>query len=367
MSARARLLIVDDSRIFRSALADALAGADEVEVVGSVWNGAKALDFVRATPPDLVTLDVEMPGMNGLEVLREVQRFNASRPAEPAVGVLMVSAFTRRGADITIQALEAGAFDFLPKPAGANAAANLETLRQELLAKVRLFMARRGRGAGRRAPAVPQGARKPDPPSGTLRRLLPLPRPLRAVLIAVSTGGPPALAELLPDLCARISLPVFVVQHMPPDFTASLARSLNARCTHQVVEAVDGAEVQPRTVYFAPGGKHLVVRLGTRGRVLTGLNEQPPENSFRPSADVLFRSAAAVYGGDVVALVLTGMGNDGTAGLAVLRRAGALVLAQDEATSVVWGMPGSAVAAGHVDAVLPLPRLAAAVEALIAP
>jgi two-component system chemotaxis response regulator CheB len=356
MADRARVLIVDDSRIFRAALEQALAGQDGIEVAGSVWSGAKALEFVQATPPDLVTLDVEMPGLNGLEVLRAIQRLNAARPEAPPVGVIMVSAFTREGAAVTIEALEAGAFDFVTKPAGPSPEANLDALRQQLAVKVRHFL------AGRKPPAAPAGRAQPPPAAH--------PRParlVRMVLIAVSTGGPRALGTLLPDLCARVELPVLVVQHMPPPFTLSLAESLDRKCRHTVIEARDGEVVQPRTVYLAPGGKHLLLRGGAGGSALTALNEQPPENGCRPSADVLFRSAAAVVGGAAVALVLTGMGCDGSQGLGPLKRAGAHVIAQDEASSVVWGMPGSAVATGYVDEVLPLEQIPAAVAALVAP
>ena len=207
-----------------------------------------------------------------------------------------------------------------------------------------------------------------EPPAKAGRQLAPAPRrsphPARAVLIASSTGGPRALDALLPDLCRRIDLPVLIVQHMPPHFTRSLADSLTRRVGVPVVEATDGETPRPGTVYIAPGGRHLLLR-AEGGRLLTGLNDQPPENRCRPSADVLFRTAAAALGGEAVAVVLTGMDCDGTAGLRPLKRAGAYVIAQDEATSVVWGMPGSVVRAGLADEVLPLGNIAAAVQALV--
>ena len=185
------------------------------------------------------------------------------------------------------------------------------------------------------------------------------------VLIASSTGGPRALSILLPDLCRRIDLPILIVQHMAAPFTQSLAASLDRQCAHTVIEASDGDAVRPGTVYIAPGGKHLLLR-GGAGKVITALNEQPPENGCRPAADVLFRSAAAIPDAAAVAVVLTGMMNDGTRGLGPLKRTGAHAIAQDEATSVVWGMPGSAVAAGLVDEVLPLEQIAAGVQAVVA-
>jgi two-component system chemotaxis response regulator CheB len=359
MSDAARVLIVDDSRIFRAALEEALAGQEGIAVVGSVFSGEKALEFIRAAPPDLVTLDVEMPGLGGLETLQAIQRFNAGRPDDPPVGTLMVSAFTRRGADVTLRALQAGAFDFVTKPSGPTAEANLRALREQLVPRIRSFMASRRRGSPRPSPTAPRTV-----PGG--------PYPVRAVLIAASTGGPQALGTLLPELCCGLKVPVFVVQHMPavfPEFARSLADLLARQTGRPVVEARDGDEAAPGTVYVAPCDRHLLLRAGPGRDVRTALNDQPKENGFRPSADVLFRSAAAALGGEVVAVVLTGMTGgrvpDGTAGLRPLKRAGGRVIVQDEATSVVWGMPGSVVAAGLADAVLPLGEIAAAVRRLI--
>jgi two-component system chemotaxis response regulator CheB len=354
MNERLRVLVVDDSRIFRAALEQALQ-AEGAQVAGSVWSGVKAIEFLQQHPPDLVTLDVEMPGMNGLDTLRAIQHFNTSRPNVPPVGVLMVSAFTRQGADVTIQALQAGAFDFITKPSGINEEESLRTLRLQLAAKIRLFQ----QGRTKHPLAANSSATLVRVPAASSQS------PIRAVLIASSTGGPQALAMLLPDLCRRIELPIFIVQHITPGpFTRSLAESLDRQCEHRVIEARDGEAIQSRTTYVAPSGKHLVLR-GGASALVTALNEQPPENGCRPAADVLFRSAAAIPGLTAVALVLTGMMCDGTRGLGPLKRAGAHVIAQDEASSVVWGMPGSAVASGQVDEVLPLGRIAAAVEAVV--
>lgn len=348
-----KVLIVDDSRIFRSALEQALSGEQDIRVVGSVWNGTKALEFIRATPPDLVTLDVEMPGLNGLDVLNAILALNATRPEQPPVGVIMVSAHTRAGAAVTIQALEAGAFDFVTKPSGGSVEQSLQSLRQQLVIKIRQFM------SNRRRPAVKVPL--PSPPPAVPR----LSRSPRAILIASSTGGPAALKRILPPLCEQITQPILIVQHLPAGHTEFLADSLGRSCRHKVIEARDGDAVQSKTVYIAPGGRHLLVRATTPGTIVTALNEQPPENECRPAADVLFRSAAAVYGGEVIAIVLTGMMCDGTKGLGPLKRAGAYVIAQDEATSTVWGMPGNAVASGNVDAVLPLDAIPEAVANLI--
>jgi two-component system chemotaxis response regulator CheB len=345
-----KVLIVDDSRLFRSAVEEALRSATDVAVVGSVFNGEKALEAIATAPPDIVTLDVEMPGMNGLEVLKQIQTFNDSRPTFAPVKVIMVSAFTRRGAQVTISALEQGAFDFVTKPSGPSADANILTLRAELLDRIRACAGSRSRVGTTpiaRAPVLP------------IKSPIPSRRPARAIVIGASTGGPRALSTLLPALCSLVEMPILIVQHMPPDFTRSLAESLARQTGANVIEASDGLELQNRTVYIAPGGKHLLVR-GPSALPRTGITDQPPENGCRPSADPLFRAAAAIFGSDVLALILTGMGRDGTIGLGAIKRAGGYVIAQDEASSVVWGMPGSAVQAGVVDEVLPLEQIAKA-------
>jgi two-component system chemotaxis response regulator CheB len=368
MPPRARVLIVDDSRIFRAALEASLTGQEGFEVVGSVFSGQKALEFVQATPPDVVTLDVEMPGMDGLETLRAIQRFNAMQAPGAAVGVIMVSAHTKRGADVTMQALRDGAFDFVAKPSGPRPDENLEQLRQQLVSKIHQFLLSRRRTGGASAAAEPAARPRPAPVSSGQRRrwLQAVPRKkVRALVIAASTGGPKALETLLPGLRERTALPILVVQHMPPQFTLSLAESLARLSGGTVIEAQDSDPVRAQTTYIAPGGKHLVLR-HDQGRLVTGVNEQPAENGCRPSADVLFRSAAAALRGDLVAVVLTGMGRDGTAGLGAVKRAGGYVVVQDEATSVVWGMPGSAVEAGVTDEVMPLGAIAEAVAQLVA-
>jgi two-component system, chemotaxis family, protein-glutamate methylesterase/glutaminase len=351
------VLIVDDSRVFRAALEEALRDQPDIAVVGSVFSGAKALDFIRSRPPQVVTLDVEMPGMDGLETLEQIQAFNASRPAA-SVGVIMVSAFTRRGAEVTMKALMSGAFDFVTKPSGPSPEANLATLREDVLPRIRAYARRRLAAPDATAPLAPHVARITRPAKA--RR----PVAVRAIVIGASTGGPRALSSLLPGLCGRVATPILVVQHMPRDFTGSLAESLARQTGRAVVEAADGLPLTSAAVFIAPGDKHLVLR-GSAGTPILGLSNAPPENGCRPSADVLFRSAAAVFGRDILALILTGMGRDGTAGLGAIRRAGGYIIAQDEATSVVWGMPGSAVEAGLADEVLPLPEIAPAAAAIV--
>lgn len=352
MSERTTLLIVDDSRIFRGAVAECLAGEPDIAVIGSAYNGVKALESIREQRPDLVTLDLEMPELDGLETLKAIQQLNEGDRGLPPIGVIMVSAFTRKGADVTIAALENGAFDFITKPVGVNTGENSETLRRQLLTKIRFFASRQGK-RGPRTGMAPILAPPPLPrraPEGVL------PSQIKAVLIGISTGGPKALVQILPQLCAQLDLPVFIVQHMPPTFTASLAASLNGKCSYTVKEAVDQEEVAPRHVYIAPGGRHLLLRR-REGKVITVVNDQPPEGGCRPAVNVLFHAGAAVYGPDLLAIVMTGMGVDGTKGIGALKRGGAYIMAQDEETSVVWGMPGSAVASGNVDEIVPLEEI----------
>lgn len=371
MPQSARVLIVDDSRVFRAVLEEALSHHEVIEVAGSAFSGEKALELLRTRAVDVVTLDVEMPGMDGLQALREVLRLNAGRPPEAEIGVIMVSALTRRGAEVTVEALGAGAFDFVTKPSGPSRDENLAALSRQLISKILLFVASRRTRASTMTAAGPPGARSGprQPGAGIARRRQWLEsggaRKVRAVVMAASTGGPRALEALVPEICRRVKVPILVVQHMPAEFTRSLAETLGRLASGAVAEAVDGEPVRPGWVYLAPGGKHLELRV-KEGRILAGLNEGPPENGCRPAGDVLFRSAAAVLKGDVVAVLLTGMGADGTGGLGPLKRAGAYAIAQDEATSVVWGMPGRAVEAGLVDEVLPLELIAEAVDFLAA-
>ncbi len=357
-----KILIVDDSRVFRNVVEEILRAEKGIEITGSAWNGAKGIEFLKANPPDLVTLDVEMPEMNGIDMLREIMEFNRANPDIPDIGVIMVSAYTKKGADVTISALELGAYDFIPKPSGGDAGRNMAFLRQELLGKIRNYRSGGALYRGIQLVEKPPVSRIPRPLSVPVGWNYPH---FKAVVIGVSTGGPKALAALLPALCEGVKVPVFVVQHMPATFTLSLAENLDRKCAHRVIEAVNNDIVARETVYIAPGGRHMAIRRDSDGRIVTEVNDLPPERGCRPSVDILFRSAAAVYNGDVIAIVLTGMGSDGTKGLAPLRRAGALVIAQDESSCVVWGMPGSAVASGLVDHVLPLIEIGPFVGAVV--
>ncbi|TWI64844.1 two-component system chemotaxis response regulator CheB [Desulfobotulus alkaliphilus] len=338
------VLIVDDSRIFRNALALSLSEEKDIKVLGSVRNGRKALEFLEKTPVDIITLDLDMPEMDGLSTLKAVRSLKA-----PAPGVLVISGHAGSAEDLRRESLAAGAFAYIPKPVAVAGELPLERLKNAVAPRIRSYVKR-----GIPSPLPPECLPCPDASRSKKNQT-------EVILIGVSTGGPKALHVLLPKLCRNASLPVLVVQHMPPDFTLSLAESLNAQCSHRVVEAEDGMEVLPETVYIAPGGRHMLVRKsGSKIKIV--LNDGPAEKGCRPSVDILFRSAAAVWEHRVLALVLTGMGRDGTQGAASLKRAGATIFVQDEKSSVVWGMPGSVVAAGLSDAIFPIETMARAVH-----
>jgi two-component system chemotaxis response regulator CheB len=335
---KTRVLIVDDSVVIRRLLADILAGDPALEVAGAAANGHIALAKLPQVNPDVVLLDIEMPDMNGLETLAALRR------NYPKLPVIMFSALTERGAVHTLEALALGATDYITKPAnmGSPGAATAR-VRDELIPRIKALH----RAAGALMPQIT--------PAPTFRTRAG--GQIDAVAIGVSTGGPNALAALLPQLPEDFPVPVVIVQHMPPLFTKFLADRLNGQCALTVREGVPGAKVEPGTVWIAPGDWHMIVeRAGTSVVLRTHRGQQ--ENSCRPAVDVLFRSVASVYGAHTLAIVLTGMGQDGLRGAEEIRERGGHVLAQDEASSVVWGMPGFVTNAGLADRVLPLDQIA---------
>jgi two-component system, chemotaxis family, protein-glutamate methylesterase/glutaminase len=368
MKDQKRILIVDDSATYRSLIQSVLKEEEDIKVVGSVASGQAALDFIRATPPDIVTLDVEMPGMNGIDTLLKIQAYLDKNPQIPKIGIIMVSAFTRKNTDTTIKALEAGAFDFIPKPETNDIQENTDILRRQLLVKIRHFAISHYRKSKKdltnlpKQPQVERAAAVP-PHLEALEKVEP--GMIQAILIGISTGGPKALVNMLPTLSQKIHLPIFIVQHMPATFTQSLAETLNSRCGHRVIEINSKELVEPDTIYLASGGKHMLLLKNRGTNPIVMSNEEPPVNGFRPSVDVLFRSAAPVYGGNLIALVMTGMGSDGTRGMGTLKRLGAYNIVQDEATSIVWGMPQSAIEAGYVDKIVPLEKIPDAIHRIV--
>jgi two-component system chemotaxis response regulator CheB len=350
---RTRVLVVDDAVVMRRMLTDIIGSDPELEVVGTAADGRAALARIEQLDPDVVTLDVEMPEMDGLETLAAIRR---TRPRLP---VIMFSTLTRRGAAATIDALATGASDYVTKPANVGSTAEgIEQIREQLVPRIKAL-------APKRAPATAAAATpRPAAGGGVLSRLRAVDR-IDAVLIGTSTGGPNALETVLSAITEPLPVPVFIVQHMPPNFTALLAERLDRRSGLRVVEAGHGMRVEAGTAYVAPGGRHLEIT-GPAGLATVRLTDDPPVHSCRPAVDVLFRSAAQVYGAAQLGIVMTGMGRDGTQGCEAIAELGAEVYAQDEATSVVWGMPGFVVGAGLAHRVLPLEEIAAAITERVA-
>jgi len=353
-----RVMVVDDSVVVRKIVTDVLSADPDIEVVGTAVNGKVALAKIDALKPELVTMDIEMPEMNGIEAVRAIRGGQGGREYS-RVPIIMFSTLTERGASATLDALSAGANEYVTKPANVGSVGqSMESVREQLIPKIKALTGRPvTMGPARTAAA-------PPPPPPVAPRQGPPKKPA-VLVIGSSTGGPEALAKVLPQLPQALAVPVLLVQHMPPVFTRQFAQRLDRLSPLRVVEAVDGTPLLPGTVHLAPGDHHLVVRGGARGPH-TSLNQGPPENFCRPAVDPLFRSVVAVYEGAVLAVVLTGMGSDGRNGAAEIRAAGGTVIVQDQATSVVWGMPGAISQAGLADEVLPLERMPEAITRRLA-
>jgi len=344
-----RILIVDDSALYRQMLHNCLRRIPGVEVVGTAGDGAEALEALERLRPHLVTLDVQMPTMNGIEFLREVRRRGI------VIGTIMVSSLTAQGAKATTEALVEGAFDVILKPAASDLAAGREALAGELAAKISAF---RNSGDAARASVLPSGAGLATPAGPVSGAAI--------VVIGASTGGPAALREVIPRLPDSLPTPVVVVQHIPASFTAPLAARLDELSALRVMEAEEGMTLVPGRVVLAAGGRHLTLRRRADG-VHCALVDAPPRHGCRPSVDVVLESAVEVLDGGVIAVILTGMGRDGADGCGIVRRHGGRVLAQAAEGCAVYGMPKAVIDAGSADAVLPLPRIAEGIVAALRP
>jgi len=344
---RIRVMVVDDSAVIRRLVTLTLEADPTIEVVGTASNGKIGLQRIPQYNPDVITLDIEMPDMNGLEMLRSIRR------EFPLLRVIMFSTLTERGAAKTLEALTLGADDYVAKASNEDSLhLSMAHLREEMIPKIKQFFVMPGRNPVAPRPLPVLGSSMPHGvPAFKSMKVRP-----KAVVIGVSTGGPEALGTILPDLPVDFPLPILIVQHMPPLFTRLLAERLNSTCKLPVSEAAQGALVAPGRMLIAPGDFHMKLASDGDG-VRVCLDQSPRQNSCRPAVDALFASAGEMYGGAVLAVVLTGMGQDGMRGAEMLRAQGASVLAQDEASSVVWGMPGAVANAGLADRVLPLNQI----------
>lgn len=356
-----RVLVVDDSSFMRSLLTRLIVKHPQLEVIDTAENGKVGIEKVAALRPDVVTMDIEMPVMSGLEALKHIMQ-NTPTP------VVMISSLTEAGAKATMDALGLGAIDFLPK--AMEDASRSVTMQADIIHEKILAAAQAKVGSTRpvlRAPVAPVAGVKPAPTTAPVVRTSKIRSPksfVKIMVIGSSTGGPKALEQLVPLLPAGLRVPVVIAQHMPPHFTMAMAQRLNGISKVPVKEAVEGETLKPGHVYIAPGGVHMEVQ-GAESQASIHLHADHGESHYRPSVDVLAMSAERTYGGNVLAVMLTGMGSDGTKGFMHLKTKGAYVVAQDEASSVVYGMPKAVKDAGAVDEVISLADMAEAITALL--
>lgn len=351
-----KALVIDDSALYRKFVSSVLEDIPGVEVIGTAVNGRIGLEKIASLKPDLITLDMEMPELDGLGLLRGL----TDRKIE--VATIMISSLTEEGAKTTNKALQLGAFDFVLKPTGKGPDESREQLKADLAPKINAFVSSR-----KRKTHQPQSEVHPKaqfPPKGSsdavdrmMRSVNQVHKKPKILGIGISTGGPAALNRMLPKLPANFPCPIVIVQHMPPKFTKSLADDLNRKCKLEVMEATDGMIPKAGQILIAPGGSQMrVVKLNGIPRVQ--VTDDPPENNCKPAVDFLFRSLAKSFGDEAMAAVLTGMGDDGTVGCKLMKSKGAMIMVQDEASCVVYGMPRSVFEAGVADQVVPLDRIA---------
>ncbi|NND50254.1 MAG: chemotaxis response regulator protein-glutamate methylesterase [Rhizobiales bacterium] len=355
-----RVMVVDDSVVIRGLVARWVDEEADLVTVAKCANGKIAVDSIEAARPDIVVLDIEMPVMDGMTALPELLK------AQPRPHIIIASTLTKRNAAITLKALAGGASECIPKPETNSGVTTSAEFRRELISKIKGLGGLDKPVRSRPAAIAARASGQPASAATSDFELVPFNRGTPSlVAIGSSTGGPRALATVLSDIGSALSaVPVLITQHMPPTFTEMLADNLGKTCGRRAKEAEHGEKPEAGVIYVAPGGKHLIVKRTANGVVME-LDDRPPVNFTKPSVDVMFESIAAVYGGSVLSVMLTGMGHDGAAGAVLLRDAGGNVIAQDEATSVVWGMPGAAAHTGKCSAVLPLGEIGARVARLV--
>ena len=361
-----RVMVVDDTVLYRKIVSDALANLPGVEVVGSAHNGKAAISKLKSLQPDLLTLDIEMPEVSGIQVLEHIQK-NALN-----TGAIMLSTLTQEGGTMTMRALELGAFDFIPKPQSGTLAENRTKIETALAPMVLEYQKRclrirkRGSTPCSFEKSTPSILQKTSVAHFQPMKKVSIKSKAEIVAIGISTGGPNALAKMLPAIPGDIGVPIVIVQHMPPMFTQSLAKSLASKCAIEVREARNGEPLLPNTAFIAPGGKQMKIVAAADGKNrIVKISDDPPENSCKPSVDYLFRSVAQHYVGRATGVIMTGMGSDGNRGLEVMQQNGATIIAQDEATCVVYGMPKAPVEKGLTDMVLPLNKIAENIVATV--
>jgi len=358
-----RVMVVDDSAVIRGLLTRSLEKDPAVRVIASVSNGELAIKALERHDVEVVILDIEMPVMDGLTALPKLLA------AQPGLQVIMASTLTRKNAEVSLRALQAGAADYIPKPSSSSELTSADVFQRELLDKVKaLAKASRPNRPATTRPR-PLDSRMPVAPANlapkrtiTLRKAsAALPR---IIAIGSSTGGPQALLEVLRDIAARVKLPILITQHMPATFTTLLAEHIERATGVPCAEGKDGEVVHAGRIYLAPGNYHMIVESQGASTVVR-LNQNPPENFCRPSVDPLLRSLASIYGSSLLTIILTGMVSDGQKGAMEVVEAGGTVIAQDEATSVVWGMPGAVATSGLCSAVLPIQEIGPSVRKLV--
>jgi len=357
-----KVMLVDDSAVIRGMVKRMVEGADDIDIISSAANGEAAIKQLKTTPVDVIVLDIEMPVMDGLTALPKLLA------VDPGVNILMSSTLTLENAEISMQALKLGATDYIPKPTSVGAMGSASEFKTDLLNKIRAvgqasISKRRPNVIARTTSPVSSGRVTDVSPQRPLKSkeftLRPATSKVRPDIIAIgsSTGGPKALLEVLKNIRSNVTAPIIITQHMPANFTEILAKHIHGACGRPSAEAKDGETIVPGHVYVAPGGFHMTVESEGTRRILR-TNQDPPENFCRPAVDPMLRSVAKIYGNRALAVILTGMGTDGAKGGRMIVDAGGTVIAQDEQTSVVWGMPGTAAAAGICSAVLPLEQMA---------
>lgn len=343
------VLIVDDSAFMRKSLSIMIGSDPDITVVGTARNGQEGFDLAKSLRPDIITLDIEMPVMDGLTALKKIM-------TECPTSVIMISSITTEGAQATIKAMELGAIDFIPKEL-SYVSVNIAAIKEDLIQKIKEIV--RQKSLKDRLKRIRNSTTPAPPPKRFTNVIHDIPRlGFKAIAIGISTGGPFTLQKVLPIISEKVNIPIFIVQHMPPKFTKSLADRLNGMCRLEVKEGEDNERVKPNVIYIAPGGYHMKVRSnGMSGISIINVTSEPSDTLHRPAVDVMMNSVLDVYGKYTLGIIMTGMGKDGFEAVKNLKKLGGYSIAQDEESCVVYGMPKAIVDGGIADLVLPAERI----------